>query len=157
MTSIVNRAGFRTCEIDGVKHASIIDFITAFGKDGCHARVIWKRMKDDAAICYRYNMMRFAGQTSASPVADAVTLLQILSRLSGPSADKLRLAGTQGLISVLDTTRDSQYAVTDAPFQASSVLVDGGDAEIRMAPHVYNQTWLYVRVCLPVAYSHYHK
>ena len=72
-----NRAGFRLCEIDGVRQASILDVISAFSKEGCQARVVWKKMKDSTDNAYRFNTMRFAGQKAASPVADAETLMQI--------------------------------------------------------------------------------
>ena len=151
-----NRAGFRLCEIDGIKHASVLDVIAAFSKDGNHARMIWKRLKENTDTVYRYNTTRFAGQRSSSPVADAETLMLIICRLDGPKADKFRLAGAQGFLSVLDPTREfiselteRRDALTDGQGRSSAFLVDGGDKEMRLAPHVYNQTWLYVRVRLP--------
>jgi len=148
-----NRAGFRLCELNGVKHASVLDVISAFSRDGCQARVVWKRIKDEGK--FRYNATRFAGQKTATPIADAENLLQIICKLDGPKADEFRRAGAQAFLSVLDPTREfmdelteRREALTDGQ-DMSSFMVDGTDKEMRLASRVYNQTSLYVRVRLP--------
>ena len=128
-----NNTSFRLCEIDGVKHKSILDIITAFGNEGCQARVIWKRMKDNPDNVYRYSMHYFPGEKSATPVADEETLLQIICKLDSPKAEPVRLAIAQSLLAIWNPMEEFISELKERR------LVQNSDKE----------TWLYVCARLP--------
>lgn len=160
LDSAFNRAQIRLCEINGTRHACVIDVIRAITEKGDQAKVVWMRLKQKHTQIQRScNKHQFAGQVGrSSPVADAETMLTIISCLFGTKADEFRLSSARLFLATLNPSREyieelkeRREVMNDGQHQqgmVNSFFVEG-NKEVRLAPRIYNQTWLYVRVRLP--------
>lgn len=140
----------RLCDVNGVKHGSVIDVISMMTEKSAQTVMVWKRMKlEHTDIEQSCNLIRFPQQAGrASPVANAETMLRIICLLRGAKAAEFRRLSARSFLLALKPSREfigdlkERLEVLD-DCEVGSFLVDG------LKPVKLNQTFLYVRMCLP--------
>lgn len=146
-------ANIRLCEINGVRHASVLDVIRVMTDAGEQARMVWKRLKvKHAEIEPCCNTTRFPGVVGcASPVADAVTMVRIICCLRGTKASKFRHSNAHSLLATLNPSRQYIEELVDRNEMMNDGQTQQGTSSsfFEENPRIYDKTWMYVRVRLP--------
>ena len=151
LDSLFNNGKIRLCDINGIKHASILDIINGVC-DG-QAKSKWFRLKQDhpdmVEKTYTY---KFQGSVG-TPVASSELLVQIIFMLPGKQAASFRKSGVQSLLKVLNPDQEfidhlkNRYDAQSIGQPVGSFLIDS-DKVVTLAA----LTHFYVRVRLPAEY-----
>lgn len=154
---VVGDKPVKVCDIDGVKHASITDVVCAvMDCPSATARSYWKRLRDSKPGI-RFRRHTFPGQCSASVVADANTMMEIIFELPGQMADRFRAAGAETFLKVLNPDEDFIDELRDRRGRQSENPTSwfcNNERVVQSAIRAFSpETFIYVRVRLPEEYT----
>lgn len=154
--------GIRSCDIDGTRYISVLDFIV-FATGVVKGTKIWSELKHKFSDEFQY--FTFAGQgAKETPVVEASVLIKVISKLKGDRAECFREKHLDALLEIEDGTllfdalRDALTAFAEHLLEQADIGDSDSDdgefvlprfARVIRCPRNYEATSIYVRVRLP--------